>query len=284
MITIIKWIKNPTVQRILLLICVFVLAIFLFKGCGRSATDDKITRLEQNICAYKDSLTTSKNKEGELQYNMGLLAATNDDLSLLSDELADEVEKQKGKVIYLSKINAELHDSITEISNKSKGSSVTVKANADGTQDIDWSYEVHYDEFNSRQMEGKARIGFHDDSVIVKTTITDIGDSIRIEIPVIDEDNVVICIPKDIIRMSFSTGLEEAEDGKMKIYLKSDYPGFTPTKIEGALIDPQESELIKSYFPRKRFVVGPMIGGGLTSDIKLSIFIGVGVTYKIFEF
>lgn len=277
---------TPSKQRIILLIAVFVMAIFLFKDCGRTNNDDQITQMEQNIAAYKDSLHKERNKVGEWQYKHAVLASTNKTLEEQNSELAAEVEKQKGKVIYLSKINVQLNQTIDSLMNTPDNpGSITVNPNDDGSQDVNWKYAKDYGDGNSRYMEGTAKIVFRNDTSITKTYISPNGDTIKLKIPLIDEDSVLVSIPIDKMNVKLVTGLErDKKDDVLRIFVRSEYPGFNVTNIEGAIIDPQKDELIKSYFPNKRWVIGPVIGGGFDGDLKPTIFVGAGITFKLISF
>lgn len=290
--TFLKWIKNPTVQKITLLLVIFILCAILFKDCGRTLTDDRITKLEQNIAAFKDTLIIERNKVGEWQAKHAVIAATAKDLKILNEELYNEVQKQKGNVIYLSKINAQLEQKIKDLQNTPDDpDNITVNVNNDGTQTVNWKYDTVYSKGNERHMVGTAKIGFMNDTAVVKTYITDKGDTLSIRIPLIDKDDVIVNIPKDIIKMTLVTGLERDEkDDVLRIFVRSSYPGFQVTDLEGAIIDPQKDELIKSYFPRKRFVIGTYGGIGATFNMfdnykpAIGPSIGISLTYKIFEF
>jgi len=290
---ILKWIKNPTVQRIFLLVTVFVLLVLLFKNCGRTSYDDYKTEMEQNISYYKDSLTKERNKVGQIEYERAVLASSKKDLEKQNSNLASELRKEKGNVIYLANINASLKQKIIDLQNSvDKPESIIVTVNDDGTQNLAWRYDTIYSQGNERHMLGVAKISFDKDSTITQVTITDKGDTLKIEVPLIDKNKVIISIPTDVMKIKLTTGLKRADDNLLKIFVRSDYPGFTITGIDGALIDPHKDPLIQSYFPRKRFVVGFSLGVGATVDvfgissppISIGPTIGVGLTYKIFEF
>ena len=57
-----------------------------------------------------------------------------------------------------------------------------------------------------------------------------------------------------------STGFTENKDGLLEIFVKSDYPGFKVSKLDGALIDPKKSNVLKKYFPEKRWGLGVYCG------------------------
>ena len=88
--------------------------------------------------------------------------------------------------------------------------------------------------------------------------------------------------------MSFTTGITESNDDEIEIFIKSDYPGFTPSDIQGAVIDPRKSEVISKYFPPKRWGISPYVGYGIYGDLQKGTFghginIGIGITYDIIQ-
>jgi len=83
--------------------------------------------------------------------------------------------------------------------------------------------------------------------------------------------------------MHLVTGLTE-EDKKLKIFIRSDFPGFSITKLDGAIIDPQKSDIIKSFFPKKKWGIGPSITLGLDNNLKPAISVGISVSYNIINF
>jgi len=86
----------------------------------------------------------------------------------------------------------------------------------------------------------------------------------------------------DEIGFSLVTGLRK-KDGKLEIFVRSDYPGFTLTKLDGAIIDPKKNPVFKEFIKKKRFHIGPMVGVGIGSGFQFTGFFGVGVTYSIFS-
>lgn len=76
----------------------------------------------------------------------------------------------------------------------------------------------------------------------------------------------------------------ENKEGLIKIIGKSDNPYVRLTDTDGVLLDPTQSKAIKSHFRQKHWNIGPMIGVGLTSDLKIRPYIGVGITYGLINF
>lgn len=65
---------------------------------------------------------------------------------------------------------------------------------------------------------------------------------------------------------------------------KTDNPYISITNADGVVIDPTKSSVIKSYFKPKRWNIGPQVGVGLSSDLKFRPYIGVGISYGLFQF
>ena len=94
-------------------------------------------------------------------------------------------------------------------------------------------------------------------------------------------------ITTDELGISLTTGLTENGDF-LEIFVKSTYPGFTPTSINGSLIDPTKSEVIKKYFPPKKWAIGVFVGYGVYFDpmnirVGNGLQIGLGLQYNILQ-
>jgi hypothetical protein len=76
------------------------------------------------------------------------------------------------------------------------------------------------------------------------------------------------------------------------IFVTPKYPGMKITEIEGAVIDPHKSDVLKTMFPNKKWSVGPYVGIGIGAGYGLNgnpiagpVFnIGLGVQYSLFKF
>jgi hypothetical protein len=84
------------------------------------------------------------------------------------------------------------------------------------------------------------------------------------------------------IPVNLKLDLVESEN-QLKIITKSDNPYVTVENTDGALINPKKSKVIKSFFPRKRWTIGPFIGYGFDKDLNRTPFIGIGVSYGIIQ-
>jgi len=79
--------------------------------------------------------------------------------------------------------------------------------------------------------------------------------------------------------MSFITGIKEGPD-HYEIFIKSDYPGFTVTDIQGAILD---KKMVTSS--ESSLVFGPSIGYGIVfnpnGNVSHGITLGVTATYNL---
>jgi len=265
---IIEILKNSNTQRILMIIIIFIFGFFLFKDCGRTIDDDKVTRLKQNIEYCKDSLVIVKNKANEIEYQRSVLASEKEKLEEQNLNLYKEVEKQKGTVISLTETKASLTSEIIELENK-LDDSVEYYVYSDGTQSISWQYDTVYSKGNSKYIWGSTKFNFLDNEQLI------------------DEESIRITL-KDSLNFSLITGLEEDPDTEiLNIFVRSNYPGFNVSRIDGAIIDPHESKLIQSYFPEEKFGIGFTLGYGINVDdgnIKVGPALIIGATYNFTTF
>jgi len=260
---IIDWFKTPVGRRTLLLIVAFIVACLFFRQCNLA---DKYQRekvqTEQNASYLRDSLIITKNKAGEIEYSRSVLATTNKELKDQNKSLYDEAKKQKGTVIYLSKINASLKDSISILAGKAGTGNINSGTNPDGSKYIDFSNDTTYSVGNERHVAGKVDFILNNDSIDKK--------SIKVNLTTRQ-------------KFTITTGLEEDKDTKLlKIFITPGTPNMEISKIDGALIDPQKSELIQSYFKPKRFTCGPQIGIGITNTLTPSFYVGFGIQYNLY--
>jgi hypothetical protein len=219
---------------------------------------------EQNQLALADSVRVEKNKVGDLEYSRNILVAEKGELENLSQDLAEELDKEKGKVHQLTKYVVELKNQPPD----------TVKINntlivyADGSNGLEWEYDTIYNEENSRSLAGVSK--FHIDSNGVVT-------------PLETE------IKKDEIKFNIVQGLRE-KDGNVEMFVRSDYPGFSVGDLESAIIDPYKHPVLKKYTKKKRWGLGPFIGGGLgvnmwpSPNVGFGVMVGVSVHYSLIQF
>ena len=257
-----SYLKKPTGQRNVLIIAIVVVVIF-FKGCGGGISDVDKMEYEQNISALQDSVRTYTTKNGTLVFEKKALLGDVGDIGKLNKELKKEMKDLKDNPIVVTKFKTKIvHDTV-------RVGVVAGEATfaADGSKTIPFSFDttMRHDDQNYRTIAGKYDVTTDSSLNISSSNFT---------------------IDQDEIGMSFTTGITENDDKEVEIFIKSDYPGFTPSGIDGAIIDPTKSEVIKSYFPTKRWGFGPYVGYGLMfnqNGMGQGVTVGVSVSYDIFQ-
>ena len=249
----------------LLSVAVIAVLAFLFsaKSCGNRNLKSELEAAQNNIAALQDSVEETHNRLGQVQYEKSVLVSSKKDLESLNADLAKEVKAQKGKVAYLQSL-------VGSITTTPVGP-ITVVPIPDSDQDpcdtvvtyvLPWDFSQRFDENNFRTLEGSTQITFSQGKVAYSTAQ----------------------VTQDVVGFNIVTGLEKRGD-HYEIFVRSDYPGFKPTKIDGAVI-PQDDLYPKTE--EKKWSLGPSFNAGLgvapwpTPQPVIYIGVGFGINYSIF--
>lgn len=246
MLDILKKINLNTI----LMIAIIIIVLLYLKQCGSISNlkdENKISKMNQ--IALLDSVTTYKDKTGVLVYEKSILIASKGELKDLNKELYDDIKNLKNnpKIVFKEKIIVK-HDTIKI--------PTTVVKYPDGSIGLNWNYDSTFSSGNFQKLAGETRFRYEKDSLNV------LGTSIN----------------ENSFGMSFITGLTKGKD-TYEIFIKSDYPGFTVTNIEGAIIDKKMISTNESSF-----VIGPSIGYGIVftgGAVKYGVTAGVSLTYNL---
>ena len=65
---------------------------------------------------------------------------------------------------------------------------------------------------------------------------------------------------------------------------RTDNPYISISNMDGVMFDPTKSKYLKKYYKQKKWSIGPTIGYGLSKDLKLTPYIGIGISYGIIQF
>ena len=85
------------------------------------------------------------------------------------------------------------------------------------------------------------------------------------------------------IPISITTDIIE-KDKKLMFITKSDNPYVNITYMNGAFLNPKDSKVIKSYFPKKHWGIGLQLGAGLDKNLGVTPYLGIGVSYNLITF
>lgn len=254
---------KTSTQRNILFVLTLILLFLLIRSCGDGA---QINTLKQNVFALNDSLRTYKDKTGQLVYEKGALISENGDLKNLNSDLANEIKNLKDHpLVVIKTVVRVVHDtSYVDIDPTNPGEWIGDTF----SKNFEWDLNNEYSSENYRFIEGNFDV-YVDSAFRLSTS--------------------KMKIVKDEFSMGMSTGLTENKDGLLEIFVKSEYPGFKVSKLDGALIDPKKSDVLKKYFPPKRWGLGIYGGYGvslnpITFIPATGIQIGVGLQYNILQF
>jgi hypothetical protein len=249
----------------LLIAIISFLFIMLFKQCNSTLNlKNRLDIQSLNIDALNDTIRVQKNKAGEDMFVKKTLLADKKNLEKLNVDLSNELKKVKDKVIFLQK-------TIAEIKSDTQYVPTYLIKYADGSYSLDWELDTSYSEGNYRKLSASSFFLIDSISHRVIPGRTQIKD--------------------DVFGFSFVTGLKE-KSGSLEIFVTPKYPGMQITSIEGAVIDPHKSEVLKKMFPTKKWSVGPYAGLGIGSGSSFTgtpffgpVFsLGVAVQYSWFKF
>lgn len=258
-----QYLSTPKGQRNVLIV-ILALCIIYFRSCGKSSID--IDMYEQNIAALTDSLRVYKDKTGQLVYEKNALISSEKDLKNLNKELGEQIKNLKDHPIVVIETDGTIvHDTVN----------IPVSAG------IPW-----YDKDHTVK---NVSFSWKHDTLFTKNNYRKISGNYLVQVDTswnVSSKNFMIT--QDEIGISFTTGLTESKNGTLEIFVKSPYPGFKPTDVNGALIDPRTSDVIKKFFPPERWSIGPYVGYGVYFDpVKMTmgsgINAGISVSYGIFQ-
>ena len=263
LISIGNWLSNIKNQRNLLMIILLVILFMNIRQCDSISTNRNT--YDQNIAALTDSIRSYKSKNGSLIYEKAALIAEKGSLEKLNSELASEVEYLKDNPIVIIKYKTQIIRDTIEI--PINPSTPGKWDNGLFTQNFNWNLNQDYDNGNYRKLSGEFNVNV-DTNYQLSTS--------------------ALKLNTDELGIGFTTGLTENEEGLLEIFVRSDYPGFKPTSLDGALIDPKKSKVLQKYFPPKRWGLGVYGGYGFYGDLQNNTFghgvqLGVGIQYNLIQ-
>lgn len=196
------------------------------RQCSNNQTLKKQVQVaNHNIKALNDSIRITKDKNDKDEFNkLSLLTDKVDKLAEMNADLAAEVKAIKGRVNTIIKTDLKIvHDTVPLIV---KGELL------DSVAKVDWKFDTTYSPGNYRKLNGYTTFDLRDKRPYAQKNVDEVG-------------------------VRLTTGIKNLKEGKPEIFLKSDYPGFTVTALDGAVLDPA------LFKPKKRtplFTIGAHIG------------------------
>jgi len=290
-----KGIYSFLTSKTFLVIVVLVVVLMLGRSCARTRDAHRIIDINnQNISALTDEIKIEKKKNGSLEASIAGFILSEKDLKKINENLYNEVKNQKGKVISLNKAVIQLKQDTTDlrkhINYLHSIMSKPIQIN-DSTYAIDWQLNFDWDPINFDIFNGTTyikivpRINTH--------RLTWEG--------VINSSNFNTIFNESFILGHYKTEMTErlsqmelifgqkVENGQLRIFVNTNYPGFTAKSLEGVLIDPNTNPYIKDLIKKKKWLpntwsvgVGPSFGYSVLSN-KGYLGIGINVNYNLLQ-
>lgn len=287
----VKNIYNFVTSKTFLIIIALILLIIIGRSCAKSRDLQRRENIhQQNIAALTDTIKTEKRKSGMLEVSIASYVASEKDLKQLNRNLYEEVRKEKGNVISLN--NAVIRLQQTEIQLRDHINFLESKMDKpirinDSTFVIPWGLKYDWGGNNYDFFGGNTYIGISLrpnytwwDVVIPTKSLDDIvGDGLI-------HYKTELTSRESQIDLLFG---QKEEDGQLRVFVKTSYPGFTAKSLEGVLIDPNTNPYIKSLMKKKKWLpntwsvgVGPNFGYNILSN-NVYLGIGVSINYNILQ-
>ena len=251
---------NPWIKSSAGIIVTIIVILLLLKQCEEIKTLKAQRDVsELNQIALKDTIRTERTDFGNERFLKNSLLTSNEDLRSLNSDLADEVKKLKGKVLVITKL-------VTVIKTDTHYVNNNLNSYASNKYGLSWKYDTTFSVNNYRKLSGESffRIDTTNNNVIPLNTRID----------------------KDEIGISMVTGIRE-KNNNLEIFVEPRYPNMKVTDIQGAVIDPQKSDVLKKMFPVKKWSVGPYLGVGVSVGKTIlipSVSFGVSIQRALIKF
>lgn len=282
-------------SKTFLVIILLVIILMLGRSCARTRDAQRIIDInEQNIAALTDEIKVEKRKNGRLEASIAGYVLSEKDLKKLNENLYNEVVEQKGKVLTLSKIVFQLKQDTTDlrkhINYLQSIMSQPIQVN-DSTYTIEWLLKFDWDSINFDMFNGKTYVKISPKPDVQRLTWLE----------TINSSNFNTIFNKYFIFGHYKTEMtdrlsqmelvfgQKIEDKQLRIFVSTNYPGFTAKSLEGVLIDPNTNPYIKDLMKKNKWLpntwsvgIGPSFGYNILSN-SAYLGIGVNVNYNLLQ-
>lgn len=273
-------------SKTFLFLIVLVLAILIGRSCAKTRDYQRIVNIrDQNIMALTDTIKKERTKSNRQSATIAGYITTIKDLEAFNRDLYKEVMDQEGNVLSLNNVIFQLRQDSSKLrSHVNYLESVInqpIRLN-DSTFKLTWAKRYDWDSINYDIYKGQSFVGL---SVRSGYTWKDAFDN---KFGIIDMRHYDTEIIDRISQVEITLG-QKIEDKQLRIFVQTDYPGFTATSLSGILIDPNTNKDIQDLLIKKRWFpntfsvgVGPSFGYNIFSN-KIYLGIGVNVSYNLLQ-
>jgi hypothetical protein len=277
-------------SKTFLVILIIVFVLMLGRSCAKNRDDRRIINIkDQNIIALNDKIKIENRKNGNLESTIAGYVVSEKHLKELNENLFNEIKNEKGKVISLNRVvfgmeqNAlQLKDHINYLESIMDD---PIQLN-DSTFKILWMLAYDWDSINFDRYFGETIVGLTikpgytwRDAIMSDKIFASWGSFNGNNIIGINHQQTYMTYRTSQVEMVFG---QKAENGQLRVFVTTKYPGFTAKSLEGVLIDPNTNPYIKNLMKKKKWIpntwsvgVGPSFGYDV---LTLKPYLGIGVT------
>ena len=200
------------------------------------------------VIVYNDSIQYYKNKLKEEYAMKNIYIQSNAQLKKVNTELTDEIKNLRDHPIVVTKTTTEI---VID----------TIKMQSD---------TIYIDPSNSIQT-----LEWHnsDDFFYIKGKTLVKNDFSQFQ-TIVDQLKIQAELTLDIIE----------KDNNLRMIAKSNNPYLHISNMDGVILTPSDSKVLKKYFPKKRWSIGPQVGIGISKGMEVSPYIGLGISYGFIQF
>jgi hypothetical protein len=210
---------------------------------------------DQNYQAATDNIRKMKTHSDSVEYDKTVYIAKAVELVKLNKQLSDELTAEGQDTKFLANVTA----GITGDTVYMPGQVVTIVKTVDKKPDSTLRFNFAYNKVYTAGSRSLA--GFTTYDPTLKSSAT--------------------TLTQDDLSLNLVTGLKKDPKYGYEIFVRSDYPGFSINKLDGAIVDPS----IIENATKKHWIIGPSAGAQWDlSTGKVRPYIGVGVTYSLLSF
>jgi len=277
---------NLITSKIFIVSIVIIFVLLFIRSCADIRDYQRqIFIRDQNILALTDTIKTEKTKSGKLQESIAGYIATEKELRLLNESLFKEVADQKGQVLSLNKVVFQLRQDATQlrahINYLESIINQPIQLN-DSTYKLTWTKRYDWDKTNYDIFQGQTIVGLN-----IKPGYS-WREAFELKYNIFD----LIHYDSEIIGRETQIDLvlgQRVENKQLRVFVQSNYPGFTAKSLEGVLIDPNSNQYIQDLITKKKWFpntwsigVGPSFGYDIFSK-STYLGIGVNINYNIIQ-
>lgn len=252
--SILQWVSKSKNQKLLLFSLIIGLGIFAF------TQHQKVEQLhyensikDSNVQAIKSELISTTDKLGNVVAEKGALQGELEEIKDLNTTLFDSLEYLHENPVTVTNIKyITVPQPIYDIETAGKYL-------GENKFKLSWEYN-NSGTWGRRTLEGITRFTIVGDTTVAEAT-TD--------------------IVRDVMEMNITTGFRETDEGMLRVYARTDYPGAKFLEVEGAIINPRN--YVESITTHKRWGIGPFIGTAINPKFQIHTVIGVSIHYSFYQ-